>query len=95
MMGPTTVVRDETLAKLSPLKHVDHCQTPTLVLHGENDERCPLYHGRAWYAGLKQRGIETELIIYPREGHALSERSHQLDLMQRVLAWFDRHLKDR
>jgi dipeptidyl aminopeptidase/acylaminoacyl peptidase len=95
MMGPTTVVRDETLARLSPLKHVERCRTPTLVLHGEKDERCPLYHGRAWYAGLKNRGIETEMIIYPREGHALSERPHQLDLMQRVLAWFDRHLKDR
>ena len=95
MMGATTEGRDETLARLSPLKHIDRCRTPTLVLHGEKDERCPLYHRRACYIGLKQRGIETEMVIYPREGHALSERSHQLDLMQRVLAWFDRHLKNR
>jgi dipeptidyl aminopeptidase/acylaminoacyl peptidase len=95
MLGATAEGRDETLATLSPLKHIDRCRTPTLVLHGEKDERCPMYHGRAWYVGLKQRGIETEMVIYPREGHVLSERSHQLDLMQRMLAWFDRHLKDR
>ena len=94
MMGATTEGRDETPARLSPLKHIDRCQTPTLVLHGEKDERCPLYHGRAWYVGLKQRGIETGMIIYPREGHSLNERARQLDLMQRMLAWFDRHLKD-
>jgi dipeptidyl aminopeptidase/acylaminoacyl peptidase len=45
--------------------------------------------------GLKLRGIETEMVIYPREEHLLNERSHQLDLMQRMLARFDRHLKDR
>jgi dipeptidyl aminopeptidase/acylaminoacyl peptidase len=95
MMGATTDGRNEALARLSPLKHIDRCQTPTLVLHGEKDEHCPLYHGRAWYVGLKQRGIETEMVIYPREEHSLNERSHQLDLMQRMLAWFDRHLKDR
>jgi dipeptidyl aminopeptidase/acylaminoacyl peptidase len=96
MMGDkSTDGRDETVARLSPLKNIDRCRTPTLVLHGEKDERCPLYHGRAWYVGLKQRGIESEMVIYPREGHGLSERSHQLDLMQRMLTWFDRHLKDR
>ncbi len=96
MMGDkTTDGRDKTAARLSPLKHIDRCRTPTLVLHGERDERCPLYHGRAWYVGLKQRGIESEMVIYPRERHTLSERPHQLDLMQRVLDWFDRHLKDR
>jgi dipeptidyl aminopeptidase/acylaminoacyl peptidase len=95
MMGPTSVIRDETLARLSPLKHIDRCRTPTLVLHGEKDERCPVYHGRAWYVGLKQRGIETEMVIYPRKEHSLIERPHHLDLMRRVLAWFDGHLKER
>src|SRR5262249_7131088 len=95
MMGAPTEAWKDTLARFSPLKHVDRCQTPTLDLHREKDDRYPLYHGRAWYVGLKQRGLKTGMIIYPREGHARSELPLQLDLMQRVLAWFDRHLKDR
>jgi dipeptidyl aminopeptidase/acylaminoacyl peptidase len=82
----------DVLNRLSPLAHVDRCKTPTLVLHGENDARCPSYHGRAWYRGLKLRGVESEMIVYPREGHVLTERAHQIDLMQRVLAWYDNHL---
>jgi dipeptidyl aminopeptidase/acylaminoacyl peptidase len=38
------------------------------------------------------RGIETELMLYPREGHVIVERAHQLDLLVRVTDWFDRHL---
>jgi dipeptidyl aminopeptidase/acylaminoacyl peptidase len=81
--------------RLSPLEHIDRCKTPTLVLHGEKDVRCPLYHGRAWSRGLKLRGVEAEMVVYPREGHLLTERSHQIDLMRRVLAWYDRHLKSQ
>ena len=84
MMGPTTLIGDETLARLSPLKHIDGCQTPTLVLHGKEDDRCPLYHGRAWYTGLKKTAGHRNGDDYlSAEGHVLSERSHQLDLMQR------------
>ena len=39
----------ELYRRLSPLPDVDRCHTPTLVLHGEKDTRCPLYHGQAWY----------------------------------------------
>jgi dipeptidyl aminopeptidase/acylaminoacyl peptidase len=94
MGGDGTDRQDEVFHRLSPLDHIDRCNTPTLVLHGEKDDRCPLYHGRAWYRGLKRRGIETEMIVYPRAGHMLTERSHQIDLMQRVLAWYERHLQN-
>ena len=38
-------------------------------------------------------GVETEMVVYPREGHTIRERGHQEDLQNRVLAWFDSHLK--
>ena len=81
------------LASRSPLAHIERVKTPTLVLHGEKDERVPLYHGRAWYKGLKLLGVETEMVVYPGEGHVLEKRSNQIDEMRRVLAWYEKHLK--
>jgi dipeptidyl aminopeptidase/acylaminoacyl peptidase len=40
------------------------------------------------------QGIEHELVIYPREGHRLAERNHQLDLLRRTRAWFERWLRN-
>jgi dipeptidyl aminopeptidase/acylaminoacyl peptidase len=37
--------------------------------------------------------VETQLVTYPREGHSIEEREHQLDLVRRVLNWFERHLR--
>jgi dipeptidyl aminopeptidase/acylaminoacyl peptidase len=79
----------------SPLTYIDRCKTPTLVLHGENDERAPLAQGRAWGRGLELLGIESEMVIYPGEGHGLTKRENQLDVMRRVLAWYEKHLKKK
>jgi len=84
--------RDDLLFRLSPLARVDQCKTPTLVLHCEKDDVCPIYHGRAWYRSLKLRGVDSQMVIYPGAGHVLSERGQQLDLMRRVLTWYDEHL---
>lgn len=81
------------LTSRSPLAHIERCKTPTLVLHGEKDERVPLYHARAWHKGLKVLGVETEMVVYPGEGHVLEKRSNQLDEMRRVLAWYEKYLK--
>lgn len=81
------------LAACSPLAHIERCKTPTLVLHGEKDERVPLYHGRAWHKGLKLLGVPTEMVIYPGEGHVLEKRANHIDAMRRVLAWYDKHLQ--
>jgi dipeptidyl aminopeptidase/acylaminoacyl peptidase len=77
----------------SPLWHVRGVTTPTLVLHGEADERVTAAQGRELYAALKYLGKEAQLVTYPREGHRIQERKHQLDLLRRVLAWYDAHLK--
>jgi dipeptidyl aminopeptidase/acylaminoacyl peptidase len=76
------------------LTFIEQCKTPTLVLHGDKDERVPLANGRSWHRGLKFLGIETEMVVYPGGGHLLTRRDHQLDAMRRVLAWYERHLRD-
>ena len=52
----------------------------------------PVSQGYELYEGLKGRGVETRLVAYPREPHAIGERKHQLDLLQRVVDWYQSHL---
>jgi dipeptidyl aminopeptidase/acylaminoacyl peptidase len=82
----------ETHWRLSPIRSIADATTPTLILYGEADQRVPVSQGYELYEGLKSRNIETQLVAYPREPHGIGERKHQLDLLQRVVDWYDRHL---
>lgn len=77
----------------SPLFYINDSQTPTLVVHGMADKRVHPEQGIELYTAMKIKGIPTELVLYPREPHGLTERAHELDFMQRVLGWYDRYLK--
>ena len=77
----------------SPITSIKNCRTPTLLLHGEYDAGVPVTQTYEFYTGLKDAGVETELVIYPRERHSIQEYAHRLDLQKRMLAWFDKHLK--
>jgi dipeptidyl aminopeptidase/acylaminoacyl peptidase len=76
----------------SAMTFVQNCRTPSLVLHGEADLRVPVSQGWEFYTALRQLGVETEMVVYPREPHPIGERAHQIDVQRRVLAWFDAHL---
>jgi dipeptidyl aminopeptidase/acylaminoacyl peptidase len=77
----------------SPLAHVNQAHTPTLIAHGAKDLRVPLSQGWELYQAFRVRGVPTEFVIYPREPHGLRERAHKIDFMNRVLDWYDTHLK--
>lgn len=77
----------------SPITFIRNCRTPTLLLHGELDSGVPVGQAYEFYTGLRDVGVETELVVYPRERHSIQEYSHRIDLQKRVLAWFDKHLK--
>ena len=79
--------------QLSPITYVGEVTTPTLIPHGEADERVPLGQGKELYAALRARGVPVEMVIYPREGHLIWELAHQRDLLERVVEWYDRWLK--
>ena len=76
----------------SPINHVDRARTPTLLLHGEEDIRVPLPQSEEFYAGLKAAGVETVFVKYPREGHGIEEPRHQLDMLKRQLAWYNKYV---
>jgi len=79
----------------SPFVHLKNAKTPTLILQGDADLTDPLGQSQELYRGLKRYGVETELVVYPREPHGFREEKHLLDRMNRILAWYDKYLKDK
>ena len=45
------------------------------------------------YLALRRKGVDTELVFYPRASHGLSERAHRIDMYRRQLEWFDRYVR--
>ena len=83
----------DLLWQWSPLRYVRQAQTPTLFIHGEQDNDVHITQAEEMYMALRRRGVETILARYPREGHGLREPKHRVDALERTLAWFDRFLK--
>ena len=76
----------------SPVRHLDQCHTPVLVIHGESDVRVPISQGEDFYNGLKFLGREAEMVRYPREPHIFTEHEHQQESLERMLRWYDTHI---
>ena len=83
---------DGDYTRRSPVYHAAKCRTPTLILHGEDDLCTPLPQATEFYNALVEAGCETELVVYPREGHGWTEREHLIDSWNRTRDWLDRHL---
>jgi dipeptidyl aminopeptidase/acylaminoacyl peptidase len=80
-------------AELSPISFAANVTTPLLILHGQNDARVPLSQAIGYHRALREHGVPTELVTYPREPHSIGERNHQADILRRVRAWCDRWIR--
>jgi dipeptidyl aminopeptidase/acylaminoacyl peptidase len=85
----------ERVAAQSPLSYVDRIRTPMLLIHSEQDWRCPIEQAQRLFVALKQRKVEVELLLFPGEGHELTRSglpSHRVARFEAVLDWWRRHL---
>ncbi|MGH2821070.1 MAG: S9 family peptidase [Actinomycetota bacterium] len=92
-MGVSHDEDPEVFTELSPLTHVDRVSTPTLVLHGRDDDRCPVGQAEEWFAALRSRGRTVELVLYPGASHLFlfdGRPSQRIDYARRVAAWAKR-----
>jgi dipeptidyl aminopeptidase/acylaminoacyl peptidase len=88
----------ERLRAASPLACADRIRTPLLLIHSEQDWRCPLEQAQRLFVALKRRGVEVELLLFPGEGHELSRSglpSHRIARFEAILDWWARHLGQR
>ncbi|WP_394848063.1 S9 family peptidase [Pendulispora brunnea] len=84
--------RPDTFLRNSPFTFIRNAKTPTLIVHGDADRNNPVGQSKALYRALKRLGVETELVIYPGEPHAPRKVKNQIDILERMLRWFDRRL---
>jgi dipeptidyl aminopeptidase/acylaminoacyl peptidase len=85
----------QRLAAQSAMTNAPAITTPTLVIHSEADWRTPLEQGARLYVELKRRGVPSELLLFPGEGHEMSRSGrprHRLARLEHVLRWWARWL---
>jgi len=81
--------------KRSPIARGSTVSTPTLLLHGEADRRCPIGQAEQWFATLRGRGVPTRLVRYPGASHLFileGRPSHREHAARELLAWLDRYV---
>jgi dipeptidyl aminopeptidase/acylaminoacyl peptidase len=83
----------EEYEKHSAIYYMKNVVTPTQVIHGANDLRVPLAQGQEFYNSLKRKGVDTEMIMYPRTPHGPTEPKFLMDVSPRILTWFEKYMK--
>ena len=81
----------DTLWARSALRYVDRVKTPVMFIHGENDNDVPIAEAEQFYIAIRDVGVESVLVRYPREGHGLRETEHIEDSITRSLNWYKKH----
>ena len=93
--GGGIVDAEEAMRERSPLTYAARVETPVLLLHGEEDRRCPIEQSEQYFVALKRLGKDVELVRFPGASHGLLRTGHprlREEYLIRTLAWFDRHL---
>jgi dipeptidyl aminopeptidase/acylaminoacyl peptidase len=86
--------KPEAYEKWSPLTYLKNIDTPLMIIHSENDLRCPMEQAERLFAPLKYMGKDVRLIRFPESSHGLSRggrpdrRIKRLDLM---IEWFEKY----
>jgi CubicO group peptidase (beta-lactamase class C family) len=84
----------DRLAPMSPLTQVGQVRTPTLILHGAADVRCPVGQAEQWHTALRERGVPSRLVLYPNASHLFilgGPPSQRIDFNRQVLDWVTRY----
>ena len=79
----------ETMQHVSPHFGAGNFNTPTLVIHGEQDFRVPINHGIELFNTLQNRGVKSRLIVFPDENHWVLKPQNSLFWYQNVGQWLD------
>ncbi|MGH3388104.1 MAG: serine hydrolase, partial [Actinomadura sp.] len=84
----------ERFAALSPFTHAQRVRTPTLIVQGAEDVRCPVGQAEQWFTALREQGVPSRLVLYPGGSHLFilnGTPSHRVDWNRRVVDWVERY----
>lgn len=79
----------------SALTFADRITTPLLLLHADNDLRCPFSESLQLFVTLRKRKHMVELVRYPGVSHLIDwpefgTPGQRTDRLRRTAAWFER-----
>lgn len=78
--------------KTSPMTTIRKARTPTLIQHGQFDQRVPTQNAYELFQGIQDQGVATELIIYKGFGHGINKPKEQLAAVWHNWSWFGKYL---
>lgn len=84
----------EDLWRMSPLAYAENVETPILIIHGEEDLRCPQEQAEQMYIAMKKHGVETKFVTYPKSSHGLSREgipNLRIERLTEIENWFATH----
>jgi dipeptidyl aminopeptidase/acylaminoacyl peptidase len=85
----------ERFVKYSPITYVKEMNTPLLIIHSEQDYRCPIEQAEQLFVSLKKLGRTVEFVRFPNENHELSrsgQPKHRIENLNHIAGWFERYL---
>jgi len=82
-------------ARSSPINFIKNVKTPTLMLVGDRDGECPAPQSFEFWHALRDEGVQSQLVVYPGEGHHFADPEHQRDLLRRTIGWFEAEMPPR
>ena len=95
-VGPRHVENPDEYRRQSPMTYVRNIDTPVLILHSEDDLRCPVEQSEELFIALRLLGKPVEYVRFPGESHELTRSGaprHRIERFEILLDFFDRHLK--
>lgn len=94
-IGVSHIDDPEEYLRVSPIRFVRNIQTPLLIMHSEDDLRCPISQAEELFVALRMLHRDVEFVRFPGEGHELSRSGSPIHRRQRfeiLLEFFGRHL---
>ncbi len=82
---------------MSPMKYIGSAQTPTLLMHSEQDLRCDKEQSEQVFVALRRLKVDAELVLFPEESHGLSRNGRtdrRIARLNHMLRWFETYLKN-
>jgi dipeptidyl aminopeptidase/acylaminoacyl peptidase len=90
--GASVYEDPQVYAKSSAIDFIKNVTTPTLSLVGDRDGECPAPQSFEFWHALRDLHVPTQLVVYPSEGHGLSDPAHRRDVLERTADWFARYM---
>jgi dipeptidyl aminopeptidase/acylaminoacyl peptidase len=83
----------EQFDRYAPMRFIRNWKTPVLIIHGEQDYRCPIGEGLGLFEALQYHGVDSELLIFPDENHWILKPRNSVAWYEAVLEFLGRHMK--